>query len=394
MSDDHFTEVTSTGLFSRLGNSIKGMLAGFVLFVVAFPVLWINEGYAVRRADTLNAGADAVMSVSSDVVLKGLEGKLVHVSGMAKNEGMAKDLDFGLSANALYLARTVEMYQWDERTSTRTTTDLGGTERTEKTYSYSKDWSEKLINSSFFKRPGGHENPRAKLYDSTAWVADSVTIGAYTLPANMVKRIEGAQAISVPEAVMDSLDEDLKANVSRLPTGFYYGANPSSPAIGDLRINFSAVAPTQVSVVAQQVGNSFGPFKIKQGSIDLLETGSFSAEQMFMIAHDDNNTRTWIFRAVGLVLMAIGLGLVLAPLAVVADVIPFLGSLVRVGTGIVSGLVALALSSVTVAVAWLAYRPLLSAGLIVVAVAAVVAVKHLSSKLAAQEKVATDPLFD
>jgi len=390
MSEDQFTEVTRTGIFGRLSDSIKSMAFGFLLLIAAFPLLWLNEGSAVRRANTLDAGADVVVSISPNAVRQGQEGKLVHLSGLASNRGIAQDPDFGVSANALNVIRTVEMYQWDERSSTKTSTELGGTQETTTTYSYSKKWSEDLINSSFFKRPSGHQNPDIKLYDSASWVAELVTVGAYTLPANMVRRIEGAKAINVPKALMDSLDEDLRANVSRLPTGFYYGANPSSPAIGDLRITFSAVPPTQVSVVAQQVGNSFGPYRMEQGSIDLLETGSYSAEQMFMIAHEDNNTTTWLIRLGGFVMMGIGFSILLAPLAVLADVIPILGAIVRAGTSIVAGALALVLSLVTIALAWLAYRPLISIGLIVIAVAGVVLVKMLLDKRTANSDAEPD----
>jgi hypothetical protein len=50
---------------------------------------------------------------------------------------------------------------------------------------------------------------------------------------------------------------------------------------------------------------------------------------------------------------------------VVADVIPFLGSLVGMGIGLAAFLVALCLSLVTIAIAWVAHRPLLGIGLLV-----------------------------
>lgn len=67
-------------------------------------------------------------------------------------------------------------------------------------------------------------------------------------------------------------------------------------------------------------------------------------------------------------LMFIGALLVLNPLKVFADVIPFLGTLVGVGTGIVAGLFALAAASLVTALAWIAVRPMVGAGLLVIVI--------------------------
>jgi hypothetical protein len=64
--------------------------------------------------------------------------------------------------------------------------------------------------------------------------------------------------------------------------------------------------------------------------------------------------------------MFIGLSLVLKPLSVLADVLPILGDIVGIGTGVIAFLVALVLSAATVAVAWILYRPLLAIGLLAI----------------------------
>ena len=50
---DEFTEVSHQSLGSRLMESIKGVAIGVVLFLLAFPVLWWNEGRAVSEAKSL-----------------------------------------------------------------------------------------------------------------------------------------------------------------------------------------------------------------------------------------------------------------------------------------------------------------------------------------------------
>ena len=78
---DQFVEVSRQGWLSRIGNSFVGSLLGLVLVAVSFWLLWWNEGRAVERADSIAAGADAVVSVSADEVDDDNEGKLVHLSG-------------------------------------------------------------------------------------------------------------------------------------------------------------------------------------------------------------------------------------------------------------------------------------------------------------------------
>jgi tetratricopeptide (TPR) repeat protein len=78
--------------------------------------------------------------------------------------------------------------------------------------------------------------------------------------------------------------------------------------------------------------------------------------------------------------MLIGLGLVLRPLSVVADVIPIFGSIVGAGTGIVAFLLAAALSLITVAVAWVTFRPLLGGGLLAGAAALILGGRFISKR--------------
>ena len=65
---------------------------------------------------------------------------------------------------------------------------------------------------------------------------------------------------------------------------------------------------------------------------------------------------TWLLRFLGFFLMFWGLKAVVKPLSVLADALPFLGNLVASGTGAIAFLGVLALSPLTVAVAWLYYR--------------------------------------
>lgn len=49
---------------------------------------------------------------------------------------------------------------------------------------------------------------------------------------------------------------------------------------------------------------------------------------------------TWLLRNAGFILMSTGLGMLLRPLSVTADVVPLFGDILEAGTGMASGLLA------------------------------------------------------
>ncbi len=362
---DRFTEVSRVSWFGRIGESIKGILVGGLLFIVAFPVLFWNEGRAVKTRKTLDEGAGVVVAAPVDRVDAANEGTLIHTSGMATTDEVLADTVFGVTANALRLLRHAEMFQWRESQSTTTKKNVGGSEERVTTYSYAKEWSEKPLDSSKFKEPAGHENPPALPYTSTELTAAKVKLGAYTLTRSQVGRISAFTQVPVPG---DAALPPALAGKAKVHDGcFYIGADPVSPAVGDVRIRFEAVKPTEVSVISRQVKDSFEPYRAKAGgTIDMVSAGMHTPEAMFQEAQQSNVILTWVLRAAGFLGMWIGLALVFKPLSVLADVLPFLGSLVAAGTGVVSFLIAALLSLVTVAVAWIFYRPLLGTILLVV----------------------------
>ena len=86
--------------------------------------------------------------------------------------------------------------------------------------------------------------------------------------------------------------------------------------------------------------------------------------------------------------MFFGLSMVLKPLSVLADVLPILGDIVEMGAGLVAGLLALACALVTIAIAWIFYRPVV--GIVLLAIAAFFIWK-LYQKRAAKKAAAPAP---
>jgi hypothetical protein len=389
MSEDSYTETTTKGLGSRLGDSIKGVLVGLVMVVAAFPVLFWNEGRAVQTAKSLKEGRGAVVSVASAKIDTTKNGKLVHFNGQAVTTDKLSDPDLAVSVVAIKLARKTEMYQWVETKKEETKKEVGGSEKTTTTYTYAKKWSGDVEDSSSFKKQEGHSNPGAIPYASTEWQATNVNVGAYKLPDSLIGSISKSEKLTVAEEQLKALPKELKKSAKVSGGGFYIGQDPGSPAIGDVQISYSMVKPSPVSVLGQQSGDSLSAFQTKAGDALLrLDMGTLTAAQMFAAAEAENTMLLWILRIVGILLMCIGLYSIFKPIAVMGDVIPFIGSALAAGLGLFAGLIGVSLSLVVIAVAWVFYRPLVGIPVLIVGIAGIVGLVMLGKKKKAGTAVA------
>ncbi len=375
MSDD-FTEFTSQSWGGRILNSLKGILFGIVLIPISIILLFWNENRAVTTAKGLKEGAAAVVSIEATSVVPANNKKLVHLSDqVTSGDEVLKDPLFGVLAKGIRLSRSVEMYQWQEEKSSETRKKLGGGTETATTYSYKQVWSDKLISSGNFNPEHrlDHQNPTARLADPLTLVGGNVRLGAFKLPSGVIAKMQGDAVLAATDEDLAKVAPDLRPKLTLAAGTFYVGADPANPALGDQRVSFKVLAPAVWSVIASQIGDTLEPFQPKDGpAIERVEPGTVSAEVMFKHAASENAMLTWGLRLGGFVLMALGLGLIVSPLSVFADVIPFLGDVVGAGVGFAAMLLAFVGSITVIAVAWFAVRPLLTVALAGVAAAALV----------------------
>ena len=366
MMSDNFTEVTSEGWFSRIGSSIKGILFGLLLFAVSFVVLFWNEGRTVERTQTLNEGSGAVISVDASMVSSMNQDKLVHFSAFLTTDEVLEDKTFQVKATALKLYRDVEMYQWVEDSETHSETAVGGEKTTTTTYSYSKKWRGSLESSNSFKKPEGHQNPQEMPLSDSHLTTSVAMAGAYNVPESMVNDLRHMKQFTLDTSVV--LPTYSNQKIAYYDGGYYLGTNSATPTVGDMKVSYRIMKPLDVSIIAQQRDNSLTTYNTKAGgTINMIVTGTKSSQSMFKQAHEDNIMMMWILRAVGVIMMTIGLSLIFSPLAVIADVVPFIGSIVSGGTVLFAILISLVLSLVTISIAWIFYRPLIGLALLAVA---------------------------
>jgi hypothetical protein len=385
------TKITTRSWGSRLGNSIKGILVGLVLFIGSFILLSWNERNAVRQYKTLNEVRIAAVEIQATDVPSASDGKLVHVSGVTQTPDTLEDPEFGIRVtDSIHLDRQVEMYQWEESSRSETRTRVGGGQETVTTYSYDTRWSERLIDSSrFYEQNPARRNPGRMPYSSLSVSASNVGLGNFVLATEIISQIRGRQDLPLWEQ-----DLRLPANARLHGEHIYVGENPASPQVGDVRIKFSVAPAGTVSIIAGQEGTrltrSWTDFS--GNAYARVQTGAHSKEAMITQAEREVKILTWVLRFVGWLVMSVGLVLTLAPLRVMADVLPFVGRLVGTGVGLVSGLVAAGLSLATIAIAWIVVRPMIGIPLLVAAVglgSIWIAVRRRSA-MAALERVNAD----
>src|SRR3990172_10839865 len=172
---DSFSETTTTGYGGRIINSIKGVVIGLILFVVSFGLLYWNEG----KVDLSNIAKTATeIGAQTQNTDASLNNKLVSATGIVNSDQIIGD-NLYLSPNRfIAVERKVEMFAWVEKKETRSKTNVGGSETTETTYTYSREWTERTESSNNFTHPESHENPQ-KILESSTNKATSATVGVY-----------------------------------------------------------------------------------------------------------------------------------------------------------------------------------------------------------------------
>jgi hypothetical protein len=357
---NQYTEVTQTGFFSRLFGSIIGVFIGPLLIIGAIVLLSWNEGRAVHAIIGLNAAQQMLVEAQAASPSPANDGKLVHVVGQATASAAISDSDLNVNfPGQVTVARTVEMYQWQEKKEEHSQDNTGGSQTTTTTYTYDHVWSEDPINSSDFKHGDGHANPDMP-FRSSRMSASDAKLGGYTLDADTLGDIDPPQALT-PDA-----PDGWQKSGDRL-----YKGDPATPKVGDLRVSYHGL-PTgsTISVLAAQSGSGFGTFTTPNGyTIHMASAGNHPATEMIAQQRATESLITWILRGVGLLIMWIGFSMLLGPLATFAAIIPFLGSIVRGAAAFVAFVISVPLTLVVIALAWLAFRPLLGGGLLVLAAA-------------------------
>lgn len=430
-----YQEVTTTGYGTRVGNSFKAIGSGILLFCLGTALLWWNEGRAVKTEKMLDEAGNAYVDMENpNKKDASLDGELICGTAMATTEDSLSDAQFGVGAKAIALRRTVEYYQWVEHAQEKKEDKLGGKEVTTTTYTYTKEWTSRPVESAQFKDPAYQKkNMVLTTVDDAEQYAENVSFGAYKLNESLIHSIRSTEGLdltiaedmlkqfdkatqtayerfygvqknnqptqqpaqpSIPDSVRALLTDSAKAVLDSLQAIndsinkamaaaenkkdleyvhvanniLYYGRVPGSPEVGDVRVTFEKVVPAKVTVMAVVDGDTFKPFKAKNGKrFQTLVMGKKSGDEIIEAEKEANSMILWALRIVGILMVIGGLKGIFGFLETILKVVPFIAGIFGWGVGVVCTVVGVVWSLIVIALAWLFYRPLLGITLLVLA---------------------------
>ncbi len=394
---DQITRTVRQVFFSRMAKSFVGILIGLAMVPGSVCLVSWNEYRTVHRTQGLaEAEQQTVEVVDPFEIDPAHNGKLVHVSGKATTEETLQDTEFAIAQKALRLQRTVKMFQWVEHKESKTRDKLGGGRETVITFRYDRQWRDGRENSDSFKERAGHENPPLR-YTPQDRTTQQATLGSYHLSSDIIERKMSAwNEVAVDQAkALENFDEADKQHFKIDRSRLYYSAAlpiDNEPHVGDLRIIFRAVGPTEVSLLSKQSGAELSAFKTGNGeSIEHLMLGKVNTVEMFNSLKLENTMMAWLLRIAGWVLSIVGFSLITGPLKALAGIIPPLGRFVGTMTFMVAFLLGTIITLISIAVAWIAVRPLLGIVLLALAAGAIYLLTRWSKPNARQAALSSSP---
>jgi hypothetical protein len=196
-------------------------------------------------------------------------------------------------------------------------------------------------------------------FASHKFAATDAKLGEFNLDESTLSMVE-ASAVLKPEP---------PEGWTQSGGNLYKGQNPGAPAVGDMRVSYKGVASgTTISVLAKQSAGGFTAYTTSNGyTIHMARAGNAAADLMITDQKKMESMITWILRGVGTFLIFIGFTMFFGPIATLAAVLPFLGALVRGATAFFAFVLTIPVALVTIAIAWIAFRPWVGVPLLILA---------------------------
>ncbi|KAF4527623.1 hypothetical protein B566_EDAN015426, partial [Ephemera danica] len=183
------------------------LVLGLALVAGGARLLVWSEERLLQKTLSLDEGLQGIISVADpNTVSPQNDGKLVHVVGPLEVGEPLTEPEYGVEP--------------DEQT--------GGLSEN----FYFTEWRDKLIDSTKFAQPAGHQNPKEFPLKTTTYVSEHVNVGAYYFGIELKERCTDFTLITS--------DERPERKDIKLHSGLYYHSQDVwNPEVGDTRVQFS-----------------------------------------------------------------------------------------------------------------------------------------------------------
>lgn len=364
-------------LTNKKGSVVGSVIVGILFIILGIRFIFLNESNSLKNIKAINEASKAAIEIDAEEFLEENEGKVVCVSGKLQIlSGEVKDNTFSLSLNTTQIYRKVEMYQWEEE-------EDNTNDRTE--YTYKKVWSEKIIDSSKFYDTS-YQNPYSMKYTSQYFDAKNVKLGKYSMGSEQIIDL------STPDSYTDFSNINIPYGFKQNDKYITNSSSPSNPQIGDIRISFYYNSSDTATVLAKQQGNGFADFESANGvKINEAANGIKTKEDMISKMQSDNKIFTWIIRIVLVIVEIIGFSLLFSPIIRLTSWIPVAGRATRSVSSLIGFLLGIIVSFSCIAIAWVAYRPIIAVILLVIgAIVAIIVISAIKRKKASASQSTTN----
>ncbi|KAK9879753.1 hypothetical protein WA026_006816 [Henosepilachna vigintioctopunctata] len=351
-------------LYEEFNRSWLTSCIGIILFCSGIWVLTSNEGRAVHHAHSLDEAHNSVFSLNPYTNLqREYDGHLIHISGPLIVEEPLTEPEYGISIQSVKLRRRVQMYQWVEERKPRD--DLARNNPDIADYYYVTEWRDKLVDSSSFYIRHGHQNPSKKPLETHIYVAPFVRIGQIIL-GNHIKE----KFTNYVEVASDGTPDN--KNI-KFHLGIYYHCeNIWEPEVGNIRIQFyyAGMSGDPITIIAKLKDGVLVPYVTSKGQeIALVGHGLLSVHEMFAFEYSEAKIQTWKMRAFGMFIIYASTVCLGRLLRIGFNQVPMLhNNFLQDPTASSNFIISLSVSLFVISFAWIAYRPMLGAGLLLAAI--------------------------
>jgi hypothetical protein len=190
------------------------------------------------------------------------------------------------------------------------------------------------------------------------------------LPDSVKAVLDSLQAVndSINKQMANAENKKDLQYIHQASNVLYFGRVPGAPEVGDVRVTFEKVVPAKVTVMAVVDGDTFKPYKAKNGKrFQTLVMGKKTGDEIIEGEKAANNMILWALRILGIMLVIGGLKGIFGFLETILKVVPFVANIFGWGVGVVCTVLGIVWSLIVIAIAWLFYRPLLGISLLVLA---------------------------
>lgn len=346
--------MSSQNFGDKLVGSIGTLLMGILVFLGSFVILYMTAARTDYSIISQIAVTPENVTETKDFVY--VTDKLIATGEI----GDDLYLDAGEYA---VMNRTVEMYSWVEDKNV---------EGDNTYYKYDTAWVANPQDSAEFDQTKHHENPSME-FENISIFAQDVRMGEYGIDLESV-RLSGFKSLSLNEDIIrldrfSSLESKEKVDYVYVGRGSW-----GSPVVGDVRISYSVVPSGEKVTVFGMIEDNEIVQHYDAEKRELFRIFSGVRQNAAAKLSMEYGTAGWMGRILGFLVMWIGLMMVLKPLSVSFEMIPFVGDIGKKALGIVTFVIALIITIVSYLIMAILHSTL---GLVLVALAALAVVGYL-----------------